>query len=73
MTLVKVDQDIVQVISRDQSCFTVLTREREVKKISANQINAISALDIKRTLNDIKSNNVVYLPEYRKVKNYCCS
>lgn len=70
MTLVKVEQDVVQVIGRDQTQFTVLTREREVKRISANDINAVSALDIQRTLKDIRSNNIVYLPEYRKIKKY---
>jgi hypothetical protein len=70
MTLVKVDQDIVQVIGREQDHFTILTREREVKRISANQINAVNEIDIKKELRDIKKEQVVYLPEYKRIKRF---
>ncbi|WP_169819181.1 hypothetical protein [Anaerobacillus arseniciselenatis] len=72
MTLVKFDQDIVQVISREQNNFTILTREREVKKITSNQINVVSALDVQRTMEDIKAKKIVYISEYRNLKKYCC-
>lgn len=70
MTLVKINEDVVQVIGREKNQFTILTREREVKRISADLIVGVNNLDIKRELKDIKSNKVVYLPEYKKLKNY---
>lgn len=73
MTLVKVNEDIVQVISREQTHFTILTREREVKKISPTQIEACNAEDIKRTINNIKKKKIVYLTEYRILKKHRCA
>jgi hypothetical protein len=70
MTLVKVDQDIVQVIGREQDHFTILTKEREVKRVTASQINAVNKLDIKKELRDIKKQQVIYLPEYKRIKSY---
>lgn len=72
MTLVKFNEDVVTVIGRKENQFTVLTKEREVKRISADHIHAVSKLDIKKSLKDIKSNKIVYLPEYRKLKKYRC-
>jgi hypothetical protein len=70
MTLVKINQDIVQVIGREQDHFTILTREREVKRVSANQINTVNKLDIKKELKDIRKQQVIYLPEYKRIKRY---
>lgn len=73
MQLVKIDESVVQVIGREQNEFTIITREREVKRISANHIHKVSERDIQRTLKEMKINDVVYLPEYRKYKKYLCS
>jgi hypothetical protein len=70
MTLVKINQDIVQVIGREQDHFTILTREREVKRVSASQINSVNKLDIKKELKDIRKQQVIYLPEYKRIKRY---
>jgi hypothetical protein len=71
MTLVKINHDIVQVIGREQDHFTILTREREVKRVSASQINAVNKLDIKKELIDIRKQQVIiYLPEYKRIKRY---
>lgn len=70
MTLVKVNEDIVQVISREQTHFTILTREREVKKILPIQIEACNAEDIKRTIYNIKRKKIVYLSEYKILKKH---
>ncbi len=70
MTLVKVDESVVEVIGRKNNYFTVLTREREVKRISAADIQAVNEVDIRRTLEELKRNDIVYLPEYRKLKKY---
>jgi hypothetical protein len=72
MTIVKFRDDVVEVIGREQSNFTVLTREREVKRISANDVHAASPVDIERALKEIRSNKYVYLPEYRKIKKHLC-
>ncbi|RTR26591.1 hypothetical protein EKG37_21215 [Robertmurraya yapensis] len=73
MTLVKFDETVVTVIGREQNHFMVLTREREVKRIPATNILAVSDVDIKKSLKEIRNNKVVYLPEYRKFKKYQCN
>ncbi|MCM3402958.1 hypothetical protein [Cytobacillus oceanisediminis] len=70
MTLVKVEEDIVTVISREENHFTVITREREVKRVPAIEVNAVKNADIQKTLKDIRTEKVIYLPEYRKIKNF---
>ncbi|MEQ2527621.1 hypothetical protein WMO40_12995 [Bacillaceae bacterium CLA-AA-H227] len=72
MTLVKFDETVVTVIGREKDHFTVLTREREVKRIPATNILAVSDVDVKKTLKEVSSHKVVYLPEYRKLKKYKC-
>ncbi|MGY3716092.1 hypothetical protein ACWE42_11270 [Sutcliffiella cohnii] len=70
MTLVKFNQDVVEVIGRNHNEFTVLTREREVKRVPANEVNAVNKIDIQSTLRKLRKNKFVYLPEYRKIKAF---
>jgi hypothetical protein len=70
MTLVKVNHDIVRVIGREKDHFTILTREREVKRVSASQINAVNIIDIKKKLRDLKNEKVVYILDYKRIKKY---
>lgn len=72
MNLVKFNHEIVQVIGREKNSFTILTREREVKKITANEINSVSFYDIKKTINNIIKKKIVDLSEYRNLKNHRC-
>ncbi|EFV75030.1 MULTISPECIES: hypothetical protein [Bacillaceae] len=70
MTLVKVEEDIVTVIYREKNHFTVITREREVKRVPAIEVNAVKNSDIQKTLKGIRTEKIIYLPEYRKIKKF---
>lgn len=73
MELVKFDESLVQVIGREKNEFTILTRERKEKRISASHIITVKEWDIHLTLKELKREDIVYLPEYRKLKRYCCN
>jgi len=68
MTLVKYQDEVVRVLSRNNTKLRILTNENQVKHISVKEISSVSMEDIQLKLKKLKSQKIVNIKEYKAVK-----
>lgn len=69
MSIVKYNNEIVEVISIKNAHLSVLTRESEVKRVALNETSMVSSKELHQKLANLRQEKIISLREYRIIKS----